>query len=1650
MLAATPSQNQKGKAKTKSPPASRAEVFLDFLGACGLSVDTPHSPPRLDCAPLVFRRRIERKLRSSGHVPVTVKAFISGFKSFIDASALSNDDSDGADSFSEHLQYHARMSRATNLKFLLMNFRLNNEDHGNKHNISVGYSVVKILLSIPDLQSTVLDVLMGKLPEFMHLDSPDSSKLNENVPLLILHQLRFLDHVHDPKFLTAKLVELLEATNSDVTIHKEVIEFIPEVIPDSGVLQIVDALINCMSSNSKTAVAVLDTLGTIGVPDKELPRIIDTVLEMLKNAEIETLPIVIRFLLQTATPATVNELIPRIRDSIDLDAIAASLNLGGSDATLIFGKIPCKSVIEETHLPIDLIVLILLRQESQVQKKIDLVMRNKVKNSIFCPALIESTFDTFLNGLQGHFPTVIAICESLVREGAVYHKVASQMYVSAFPNFDTQSQQQLVGCLIAHIGSGVMYEVDCALAIMLKISESHPDDMLKFRIFVKGLVDYLDQLNVAQIRIVYEIFATLALSKPFETTDETESEITFESDLLNDMRIIIRKQLGSPDLKFKQMGVLGAVSLIKRLGAASETSDQESASSSSISSSRRADGDHGCVMALNFVTQIFKSCGNSCIQCVCLLLDELTLIMSASKMHPKFIVWISESFQSVFIDYFLLNAKNFDNFERCEVIPTVKNEIWFDIKDPDEVVAETVTSDVVEATVNDDMESNQVETANEISCVNVFPLSGWFYSSKKHRCAMDDDNEDPGDLYHEKQILMLLPSSFKFMQVVEFQTTHSLAELGQTLNMGLVMFDPAQIDDSPTCLTAEICCSSLFYAINYFREVLNAFCRHSVLSEENAFSKCGKVCLQRIMHILEMQRLFDRLVIVAPKWAPIGFFRDGEDGGDDFSDVRIPFVSVHSTEAVQNEAQESDDNDPMPTGETSATASRKSTKGLFIGVVEKYRPNKDKQLDVFNLLTCEYLKMGVSSDGDQDDICIKFPQMLFLFSELYFKLELTVSGVSNNKLKRKKEGLLGSGSVGSNSLGRVPKKDLMLLILKLGPSLCAGLELAYNEMRKGLEELEQSDTFIPKPKEYIENLWQIYDVVVKCFTLLFQWQDFKSDKYFKIFLKSLAARINPEPEVSPSQSIEAIHAKFVLDCHEYFIAFKHFCPSLSSAILLMKLLLALHECCSDENIANQMRLQMSELAKENLECQWQDEKPKNEAVLFLLQTQVENSPNPFEVVSEYIQSAFKGFIEQDAAVCEKYPMLNKSTFPIFFKATFIELVAIIDKLPVPVSKKPNMDYIAFVTQVAACFSSAVELSKQAKNFAIVLRYSRAFVQTFVKRIVPVLNKGLVTHRRAIVDAFKALQTGTRVLQVISNECKAQKDEALLVYIPPLRKALEAFIFEVKKIMVDNDLGQAFVLGNLKQRNLKGERVSSQISNSDDDDSLEDDIEESDGDQREQPNPIPSTVPKKKSAPPRKDSSAGKKRQKTDIPNPATAAVMQAIVPERASRAGTEESGVGSRAQTSDSSDEDQMDELQDDSRIGETADNVAETEVSGGEDDAEDDAEELRSDDEPAGMTKTLNIPTARSDEDNDSDSSESKSKPSDPVRFSQATTNSFHTHSRARDLNKFMTGIRPLGLSRKTSGLGLSQLGNKTISVPLEYPSNETIDEEESSERED
>ena len=47
-------------------------------------------------------------------------------------------------------------------------------------------------------------------------------------------------------------------------------------------------------------------------------------------------------------------------------------------------------------------------------------------------------------------------------------------------------------------------------------------------------------------------------------------------------------------------------------------------------------------------------------------------------------------------------------------------------------------------------------------------------------------------------------------------------------------------------------------------------------------------------------------------------------------------------------------------------------------------------------------------------------------------------------------------------------------------------------------------------------------------------------------------------------------------------------------------------------------------------------------------------------------------------------------------------------------------------------------------------------------------------------------------------------------VPLLKKFLEAFVLKVKAMLADHGCADAFWLGNLKQRNLKGEEIVSQV------------------------------------------------------------------------------------------------------------------------------------------------------------------------------------------------------------------------------------------------
>ena len=55
-------------------------------------------------------------------------------------------------------------------------------------------------------------------------------------------------------------------------------------------------------------------------------------------------------------------------------------------------------------------------------------------------------------------------------------------------------------------------EMDVALDILLHLAQTDVDNMAVYDVFIKGILDYLDNLTLSQIRILFNIFSLLSLT----------------------------------------------------------------------------------------------------------------------------------------------------------------------------------------------------------------------------------------------------------------------------------------------------------------------------------------------------------------------------------------------------------------------------------------------------------------------------------------------------------------------------------------------------------------------------------------------------------------------------------------------------------------------------------------------------------------------------------------------------------------------------------------------------------------------------------------------------------------------------------------------------------------------------------------------------------------------------------------------------------------------------------------------------------------------------------------------------------------------------------------------------------------------------------
>ncbi|CAB4035769.1 Fanconi anemia group D2, partial [Paramuricea clavata] len=329
-------------------------------------------------------------------------------------------------------------------------------------------SLMRILLGIDSLQPLIANALLEKIPEF----SDDNNRVSEHdVPRLVINQFKWLDRIAHPKDLSDKLLEIISISN--MSIQREIITAIPEILDDNEHVDIAKELIDIMKQNSQLTVAILDTLTNLNLKADLLAEVRESVINMLSSTEMDDLPVVVKFILQSVADNEAFEAISEVRNNLEftcslipaatstpsnirksvagnkskdgvlltLDAIKASIRFRKSIAD---GWLKTLDNVKNSseHLVIDVFAVLILYAVTSKRKPVESLLRNKIRSGCFTEDVLSMAFKSYGQVLREYFENLLVISEVLLRSpDSVVSSYAKKIYVQAFLTFDLYCKQ---------------------------------------------------------------------------------------------------------------------------------------------------------------------------------------------------------------------------------------------------------------------------------------------------------------------------------------------------------------------------------------------------------------------------------------------------------------------------------------------------------------------------------------------------------------------------------------------------------------------------------------------------------------------------------------------------------------------------------------------------------------------------------------------------------------------------------------------------------------------------------------------------------------------------------------------------------------------------------------------------------------------------------------------------------------------------------------------------------------------------------------------------------------------------------------------------------------------------------------------------------
>ncbi|NWH55905.1 FACD2 protein, partial [Geococcyx californianus] len=1002
-------------------------------------------------------------------------------------------------------------------------------------------SLIKLLLGIKILQPAVITLLLEKIPEFF-FDTVGT--FGTNFPRLIVNQFKWLDRLLDSQDLVKKLMQMV--TVSPVPIQHDIITSLPEILEDSQQSEVARELSCLLKQGRRLTVPILDALSRLDLDAELLVDVRRSAMTIVPSVKLEDLPVVVKFILHNVKAADAVEVISDLRKSLDLSSCVLPLQILSSQKK-IKSQVPASSSMSQVttsqncvkllfdviklavrfqkditeawikaienstsvsdHKVLDLIVLLLIHStNTKNRKQTEKILRNKIQLGCLPEQLMQNAFQNHSMVIKDFFPSILALAQTFLHSAhPAIVSFGSCMYKQAFAAFDSYCQQEVVAALVTHVCSGSETELDISLDVLTDLVKLHTSLLMRYATFVKTILDSTQKLNPCQIRKLFYILSTLAFSQRQEG-----------SYIQDDMHMVIRKWLSSTVPNHKQLGIIGAVAMIGSVALKRNEGDGSSLEKPEINSE--------CDGQLSTLLDLVGFCCEQTPEVLALYYDELASLIEKQKgnldlqLLEEFGKSLVEDFPSDFV---------------VDLSPTVEGSFLFPVK----------------SLYNLDEDETQGAIA-----INLLPLV-----SQNERGRVVD-----GASNQSKRVVspICLSPCFRLLRLyTEEQNSGSLEEIDALLGCPLYLTD-LDVEgklDSLSKQEREFLCSLLFYALNWFREVVNAFCQ-----QKDAEMK-GKV-LTRLQNITELQAVLGKCLAATPGYVPPPATFDSE------ALEAVPSINAvgplrkksgrkkktdgsKAGSADRSQADESSEGNQPDTElfELEKTAAEREA-GNPLAQLQIYRPFfRELDLEVFTVLHCGLLTKSVLDTEMHTEarevVQLGPAELYFLLDDLCWKLEHVLTSGSTKRVPFPKASYK---DIGFSHLCQRSPKEVARCVVELLKPLCNHMENMHNYFQAVVGVEDEPGVNIQEH----QLMCSCYQQLLLTFRSLFAWNGFSQHEntdLLKSALQVLADRLKP------GETEFLLLEELISEGFHYLLNFQQSVPSFHCAFILTQLLIAIAE-----------------------------------------------------------------------------------------------------------------------------------------------------------------------------------------------------------------------------------------------------------------------------------------------------------------------------------------------------------------------------------------------------------------------------------------------------------------------------------------------------------